>query len=353
MATALSQWGNPVEMISLRKSMDMQLEEVLQSTLKSYGNALVAVGQAGAQACPPVGEELKESLLNLRQRLSPETSASVITETEQLLEKELQTWSARAAHFYEEKTDEVKEILTIVAKAAGQVGERDRRYAKQFGDLTESLYATAKLDDLTAIRQSLVKNVADLKTCVTKMAKDGEESVAELRAQMSVYEGRLEEVERIASQDELTGLANRREVQRRLELLANQGRPICVLYIDLNGFKQINDALGHVAGDDLLKQFAGELRMAFPTTDVVGRWGGDEFIVLVDEDFREGETSVERIEQWVAGEYSVTTESGPRKVQVAAAIGFVSWQPGDTPTKILQRADAAMYEHKARMKLSS
>src|SRR5260370_39628161 len=106
MATALSQWGNPVEMISLRKSMDMQLEEVLQSTLKSYGNALVAVGQAGAQACPPVGEELKESLLNLRQRLSPETSARVITETEQLLEKELQTWSARAAHFYEEKTDE-------------------------------------------------------------------------------------------------------------------------------------------------------------------------------------------------------------------------------------------------------
>jgi diguanylate cyclase (GGDEF)-like protein len=330
--------------------MDLQVEEVLHSTLKSYGDALVAVGEAGAQACPAVGEELKVSLLNLRQRLSAETSAGTITETEQLLEKELQSWSARAARFYEEKTDEVREILTIVAKAAGQVGERDQRYAKKFGHLTERLQATAKLNDLTTIRQSLVKDVAELKLCVTKMAKDGEESVAELRAQMTLYQGRLEEVERIACQDELTGLANRRTVERQLDLRASQGRPFCVIYIDLNGFKQINDSLGHLAGDDLLKQFAGELRLAFRSTDVVGRWGGDEFIVLQDGDFRDVKHGGERIERWVTGEYSVKTESGHRKVQISAATGIAAWQPNDTPTTVLQRADAAMYEHKARIK---
>jgi len=339
-------------MISLRKSMEMQLEEVLQSALKSYANALAAVGQAGAQACPPVGEELKESLLNLKQRLSTETSASGITETEELLEKELRTWSARAAHFYEEKTDEVKEILTLVANAAGQVGERDQRYAQQFGYLTERLQATAKLNDLTTIRQSLVKNVADLKTCVAAMAKDGQESVADLRAKMSVYERRLEEVERIASEDELTGLANRRKLEHQLELRANQGHPFCLIYIDLNGLKQINDTLGHFAGDSLLKEFAGELRTAFRTTDVVGRWGGDEFVVLVDEDSREGKARVERLAQWITGEYSVKTQSGLRKVTVSAAIGFAAWQPDDTATKILQRADAAMYEHKTQLKRS-
>ena len=262
----------------------------------------------------------------------------------------MQTWSARAAHFYEEKTHEVKEILTILAKAASQVGERDQRYAKQFGHLTDRLQATAKLNDLTAIRQSLVKHVAELKICVTKMAKDGEESVAQLRAQMTAYEGRLEEVERVASMDELTGLANRRKVERQLELRAKRGRPFCVLYIDLNEFKQINDSLGHLAGDDLLRQFAGELRMAFRSTDVIGRWGGDEFIVLEDGDFRVGKTGVERIERWVAGEYSVTTEAGPRKVHISAATGFAAWQSNDTPTTILQRADAAMYEHKAATK---
>jgi len=330
--------------------MELQAEEVLQSALKSYADVFVAVGEAGAQACPPVGEGLKQSLLNLRQRLNAETSATVITETEQLLEQELHTWSERAAHFYRDKTEEVREILSIVAKATGQVSERDQRYAKQFGNLTERLEATARLNDLSAIRQSLLKSIAEMETCVTKMAKDSQESVGALRARMSVYEARLEEVEQIASQDPLTGLANRRRLERQLELLANRARPFSVIYIDLNEFKYINDTLGHIAGDDLLKQFAGELRTAFRTTDVVGRWGGDEFIVLMDSEFRDAVTRVKRIEKWVDGEYLVSTGSKPCKVQISAASGVVSWEPGDTPTTILQRADAAMYEHKARMK---
>ena len=328
----------------------MQAEEVLQSALKSYADVFVAVGEAGVQACPPAGEEFKESLLNLKRRLDAEASASLIAETEQLFEMELHTWSERAAQFYQEKTNEVREILLIVAKAAGQVGERDQRYAKQFGKLTERLQGTAKLNDLTTIRQSLAKNVAALETCVTKMVQDGQESVAELHAQMRVYKDRLEVVERIASQDPLTGLTNRRMIERELDLHSSQGCPFSVIYIDLNDFKQINDTFGHLAGDDLLKQFAGEIRAAFRTTDVVGRWGGDEFIVLVDGDFRDARTRAERIEKWVDGEYTLTTDSGVRKVQVSAACGVAAWQVGDTPATILQRADAAMYQHKGCMK---
>ncbi len=237
-----------------------------------------------------------------------------------------------------------------MGKAASQVGERDQRYAKQFGKLTEQLRATAKLNDLSTIRQSLVKNAAELENCVTKMAKDGQDSVADLQAKMRMYESRLEEVERIACQDPLTGLLNRRKIERDLDLRTTKGSPFSVIYIDLNGFKEINDTLGHSAGDDLLKQFAGELRTAFRTTDAVGRWGGDEFIVLVDGGFRDAVTRVERIQRWVDGEYILTTESGPLKVHVSAASGVASWQAGDTLTTILQRADAAMYEHKARMK---
>jgi len=340
-------------MISLRKSMERQAEEVLRSALKSYGDVFVAVGKAGTQACPPAGEELRESLLNLKQRLKADASASLIVETEQLVEAELQTWGERAAHFYQEKTNEVKEILTMVAQAASQVGDRDQRYAKQFGNLTERLQATAKLNDLTAIRQSLAASVAELQNCVTKMAKDGQDSVAGLRAQMSVYEARLDEVERIASQDPLTGLMNRRKLELQLALLATRNRPFSIIYIDLTGFKYINDTLGHQAGDDLLKQFAGELRTAFRTTDMVGRWGGDEFIVLLDADFRDAVTRVERIQKWVDGEYLVTTEAGQRKVQISAASGIASWQAGDTPTTLLQRADEAMYQHKSQMKVDS
>ncbi len=330
--------------------MAVQAEEVLQSALKSFADVFVVVGEAGAQACPPAGDELKESLLNLKRRLNNETSANAIAETEKLFETELQSWSERAAQFYRQKTDEVREILTIVAKAASQIGERDQTYAKQFGQLTERLQGTAKLNDLTTIRRSLAANVAELESCVTKMVRDGNESVAELRAQMVVYKDRLEEVERIASVDQLTGLTNRRMIERQLDFNSAQGRPFSIIYIDLNGFKQVNDTLGHLAGDDLLKQFAGELRAAFRTTDLVGRWGGDEFIVVMDGDFREAATRAERIAKWVDGEYTLTTDSGVRKLQVSAACGVASWDPGDTPASVLQRADEAMYQHKARMK---
>ncbi|MDP9112869.1 MAG: GGDEF domain-containing protein [Acidobacteriota bacterium] len=332
--------------------MELQAEEVLQSALKSYGDVFVAVGQAGAQACPPVGNELKESLLNLRKRLNAEASASAIVETEQLLEAELQTWSARVSHFLQGKTEEVREILQIVAKATRQLGERDQLNSKEFGKLTERLQATAKLNDLSTIRQALVKNVAEMEICVSKMTLDGQESLGALRAQMSIYEARLEEVERIASQDPLTGLANRRKLERQLQLLVSLARPFSVIFIDLNGFKNINDTYGHQAGDDLLKQFAGELRTAFRATDTVGRWGGDEFVVLVDADFHGATSMVQRIQKWVDGEYSVLAEAGPRKIQISAASGVASWRPGDSPTAILQRADAAMYQHKVRIKVA-
>ena len=340
-------------MISLRKSMELQLEDVLACSLRSYKQALGAVGAAGSQACPPVGGEFRAQLMALQQHLAGDASATAITETEQQFEKELQVWGKKAANFYDEKTSEVKEILAIVAKAAAWVGERDKRYTKRFGTLTKHLQATTRLTDLTAIRQSLVKDVDELNACVTEMAKDGEASVSELRGQLKAYEDRMLELERVASQDELTGLANRRSMENQVELRIQGGVPFSLLYIDLNGFKQVNDTLGHLAGDELLRQFGAELRATVRGTDVVGRWGGDEFMILADGEGNGLQSHLDRIQKWLTGEYSITTESGSRKVQVTLAMGCATREPGDTPTSIFKRADAAMYSQKAQMKLAA
>jgi diguanylate cyclase (GGDEF)-like protein len=154
----------------------------------------------------------------------------------------------------------------------------------------------------------------------------------------------------VASQDELTGLANRRVMEYELESRIRRGGPFSMLCIDLNGFKQVNDGMGHLAGDDLLKQFGEELRAAVRGSDIVGRWGGDEFMVLADGEAHELENRVARIEQWVNGDYSVATQSGAQKIAVTCAIGCATWEKGDTPTSIFKRADAAMYARKAEMK---
>jgi diguanylate cyclase (GGDEF)-like protein len=119
--------------------------------------------------------------------------------------------------------------------------------------------------------------------------------------------------------------------------------------LDLNGFKQVNDTYGHQAGDDLLKQFATELRSASRATDVVGRWGGDEFVVVLDGNLAEAQAHVDRMQKWVFGGYTLQMGPDALKVEMNAALGLVEWQPGETIKEVLARADSLMYKRKAEV----
>ena len=87
------------------------------------------------------------------------------------------------------------------------------------------------------------------------MAQDSNKSVAKLRAEVSTYETKLKTVEQLALRDALTGLANRRSVEDRIEWRITNESVFCVVILDLDRFKQVNDTHGHVAGDSLLKHF--------------------------------------------------------------------------------------------------
>ena len=266
----------------MKKLIDSNQEELLRCTLEAYRAALEAIGNSGVQACPPAGSQLQVGLRNLQRRLADETTPRLVQETNQRVEAELQQWGDRSAEYYKGKTEEFKEIMMIMARTAEAVGDRDQRYSKRFTEFTTRLHALASMDDLTKIRDSLVSSAHELQAGVNQMAQDGEEAVARMRGELRQYQAKLEEAERLASLDCLTGLQNRRRMEAALEVRVSQRTPFSVLVLDLNGFKQVNDTYGHAAGDDVLVQFAKELRAAFRAMDDVGRWGGDEFIVVLD-----------------------------------------------------------------------
>jgi len=345
-------------MISLKKYMDLDADELnkhlkprpddlLALMLDAYRSALAAMGNSGGLACPTLGPELQHDLMALAERLSEKPTAPVVRDTEEHVAEQLQQWGGRAAAYFHQRADEVKEILMVLAHAAESVAERDQHHTSQFGEFTTRLQAMVKLEDLPQIRAALLRGAEDLKTCVNKMEQDSRKSVAALRVQVSTYQTKLEQAERRAAVDTLTGLYNRHGVEKRLEDRTAGTRPFCVVMLDLNGFKQVNDTYGHLAGDEVLKQFAGELRSASRSTDVVGRWGGDEFIVLLDAGLAEAKSHIERVRKWVFGKYKVQRGTEALNVNIDAAIGLVAWQPGETVKAILGRADAAMYEQKA------
>jgi diguanylate cyclase (GGDEF)-like protein len=151
-----------------------------------------------------------------------------------------------------------------------------------------------------------------------------------------------------ASQDALTGLANRRSMSSHLELRSKRETAFSVFYIDLNGFKKINDTYGHQAGDDLLRQVGERLRLAFRSTDIVGRWGGDEFVALVEPSIADAQRQVSRIAECFSKEFTISSGGAEQRVSAGVAVGVATWRPGETVTDVLQRADAEMYEQKLR-----
>jgi diguanylate cyclase (GGDEF)-like protein len=316
--------------------------------LKSYRACLAATAAFGVQACPPIGGDFQQSLLNLQDRVSVDTTPDALAATEAEAEHQLRQWGERSAEYLKEKAAEVKDLMMVLAQAAEQLVDHDKRYSTQFEGFSTHLRAIADLEDLHKIRESLVESAAQLKVCAYRMTEDSQKSVAKLRAEVSTYQARLEESERLALRDYLTGLGNRRKVEQEIESRIQQGRAFTLLLLDLNKFKPINDQLGHAAGDEVLKQFATELKTIFRASDVVGRWGGDEFLVVLDCALNQAKAQMARIREWVFGDYTVKTGEGSRKVQVAAAMGVAVWKPGETMESLLKRVDEAMYQDKRR-----
>ena len=335
-----------LDVISLKKLIDSNQEELLRCTLQAYRAALEAIGNSGVQACPPVGSQLQLGLRNLQRQLADETTPRQVQETNQRVEAELHQWGDRSAEYYRGKTEEFKEIILIMARTTEAVGDRDQRYSKRFTEFTTRLHALATMDDLTRIRDSLVSSAHELQAGVNQMALDGEEAVARMRSELRQYQEKLEEAERLASLDCLTGLQNRRRMDAVLEQRVARRKPFSVLIFDLNGFKQVNDTYGHAAGDDVLVQFAKELRAAFRAMDDVGRWGGDEFIVVLDCGMEEARRQLERVRKWVFGDYAVRGEGPPGKLHVDASVGVATWREGETIAGMFARADAEMYKEK-------
>ena len=146
-----------------------------------------------------------------------------------------------------------------------------------------------------------------------------------------------------AVHDALTGLANRKAFFARLteHVSTPAAGEAAVLLFDLDGFKEVNDTLGHEAGDQVLIAYAATLRRAAPQ-DLVARLGGDEFAILVVGD--DAEISAVGLAASVAAPYPATASTG--LPAIAASIGIAVLRPGDAPEDLLRRADLAMYSAK-------
>ena len=160
---------------------------------------------------------------------------------------------------------------------------------------------------------------------------------------------RVRELERLAMLDGLTQLANRQYVEEglasRIEEASRYGIPFGVLFMDIDHFKEVNDRYGHEAGDAVLRTVAQTLAHNARPFDLVGRWGGEEFVVLLRNVDKAGlERIGERYRHLVA---ETLTRAGDETIKTTVSIGGTLLERDDTRESVIGRADGLMYRSKS------
>jgi diguanylate cyclase (GGDEF)-like protein len=202
---------------------------------------------------------------------------------------------------------------------------------------------SAAAPDLTVTTRNVLL-LAALALACTSVSDRIARALRTREQQLRVMNGRLEE---LSQRDPLTQLYNRRYFVHRVDeelQRVRRGHPMALLMMDLDGFKHVNDKLGHLAGDDLLRRIARALEDSTRAVDVAGRFGGDEFVAMLpDTDLEQATVVADRLVNTVR---SVGSELDPRR-PVTASVGVAMARPEDDVTLLLNAADEACYRAKA------
>lgn len=241
------------------------------------------------------------------------------------------------------KPVDTRQILPAVEAALTRAGEI--RHLRQIGSELASALATGRtMSDL--MRSQLEQLVESHSRELARLNHQLD------RAQQHVLASQQQarELSKLANEDPLTTLPNRHWLMNYLPTALQHaqasGRMLALMYLDLDGFKHVNDTFGHLAGDELLRAAALRMKSALKPSDSIARHGGDEFVLIVEQ--IGGEHEAMQVAQRILEALRNPFELTHGRNQVAASIG-VSLYPGhgDQPEQLLARADHAMYQAKA------
>ena len=155
-----------------------------------------------------------------------------------------------------------------------------------------------------------------------------------------------DQLEQLAFFDPLTKLLNRRAVLRKLEEQVNSvkryGEGLSLVMLDIDHFKKVNDSFGHLTGDDVLAGVASLLSSSIRVTDFAGRYGGEEFIVVLTRTRLDGALVVAHRLRRIVDE-ARTKDSDGNEIQVTVSLGLTEYRQGDDPRSLISRADEALY----------
>ena len=268
-------------------------------------------------------------------------------------------WRGLVRAFAEHRRQEAAALANSVVQLRGTIwsfvrsmhaeASAERYEQHTLGDQLELLRTVLDNGSADELRRVAESTLARFDAALVERRERQRMQFAELGAQLASLADQLEEARRASTLDPLTGLSNRKEfddfLQRLVQLHGFVPTPACLLMIDLDGFKRLNDAHGHQAGDAALLQVAAALSKTFlRKCDFVARYGGDEFaVVMRDAPLSAARVHAERLRAAVA---DIKLPGTARQTQLSLSVGVAEMYPGEPLVEWVRRADRALYRAK-------
>jgi len=263
-----------------------------------------------------------------------------------ILERQQQIVAARR-----EAETQLKALLAHFLDEMAAVTSLSGEYQQALEQAADTIEAAREITEVTPLLRALVDQTRTMHERIAQSHHELTQAKAQAEAanaRIQALEAQLAELSAQVSSDPLTGLLNRRGFQatfeREQQRIKRHPAPLALAILDLDNFKKLNDTLGHQAGDEALKYLATMARTHLRAQDVVGRYGGEEFVVLLpDTDAETAAEVIRRLQRALTRDLFFVDE---RHLVITFSAGVTQVAAAETLDQAIARADAALYEAK-------
>jgi len=269
----------------------------LHTAVDCYLSSLLAMANCLGEACPETGGLYRQRLSRLRARLAFDTSPDAMQESSQAVEAELKEFASKTSNYIDQHGFQLESAVQSLDQIVRSLVQRQDFYSARLRQFAAQMEADASGE-----------HASNLLSCVESMTHETHSLIVRMQNELAAVEHRLREAE---ITDPVTGLMNRREMERKIEARTSQGEVPVLLHFQLSGN----------IDDEIAKQVAVRLASKFRPKDFVSRWTDSEFMVLFQGPLEIAQMRAEQIVPWIAGRYILDRGEA---VQVGVDVRFTA-----------------------------
>ena len=295
-------------------------------------------------------EWLKNQMIRAEELLKEPLDPRALREAEKGFREVAYRQGALKTSLEEAKTA-LKSMVGLLIDRLDHLSESTGGYQEKFGQYANQIEAAGDITQLSTVLGNLLTDTRGAQATMRRSRDELEQArqAAQVHAErVHQLEKELTEVGQLVKEDQLTSVLNRRGLEEAFAVeearAIRAGMPLAVALLDVDNFKQLNDKLGHVAGDGALKHLAEILRDAVRPSDVVARYGGEEFVLLLpDTGIEEAVNVMARVQRTLTRRFFLYQNE---RVLITFSAGVAMLAAGEEREAVIARADGAMYQAK-------